>query len=144
MVESAEREAMPPIVCGFLLPLAASVFRAGAAVAMPVGALFLARLYGVTLSAPQLASIVVTTVLASFAVPGIPGGSIIAMVPVLAAANVPVDGIGILLAVDAIPDMFRTTANVTGSLALAAAIERTSPAHRSAVPARDHHASAGR
>jgi len=124
MVESAERAALPPVVSGFILPLAASVFRVGAAVAMPVGALFLARLYGVAVSAPQLASIAFTTVLASFAVPGIPGGSVVAMVPVLAAANLPLDGIGILLAVDAIPDMFRTTENVTGSLTLAAIIAR--------------------
>ncbi|HMF93782.1 MAG TPA: dicarboxylate/amino acid:cation symporter [Vicinamibacterales bacterium] len=124
MVESAERAGLPPVAAGFILPLAASVFRIGGAVAMPVGALFLARLYGVPVSTPQLASVVFATVLASFAVPGIPGGSIIAMVPVLAAANVPVDGIGILLAVDTIPDMFRTTENVTGSLTLAAILGR--------------------
>ena len=127
MVESAERAALPPVASGFILPLAASVFRVGATVAMPVGALFLARLYGVSISTPQLASVVFATVLASFAVPGIPGGSIIAMVPVLAAANVPVDGIGILLAVDTIPDMFRTTENVTGSLTLAAILGRREP-----------------
>src|SRR5205823_6106382 len=124
MIESAERAALPPVVSGFILPLAASVFRVGGAVAMPVGALFLARLYGVGVSPPQLASIVFTTVLASFAVPGIPGGSIIAMVPVLAAANLPIEGIGILLAVDAIPDMFRTTANVTGSMTVAAVVRQ--------------------
>lgn len=124
MVESGERASLPPIVSRFILPLSASVFRAGAAVAMPVGVLFLARLYGATLSPAQLASIVFTVILSSFAVPGIPGGSIIAMVPVLAAVNLPVDGIGILLAVDTIPDMFRTTANVTGSLALAAALRK--------------------
>ena len=124
MVESAERAGLPPVASGFLLPLSASLFRVGAAVAQPVGVLFLARLYGVPLSAPQLASIVFTVVLTSFAVPGIPGGSIIAMVPVLTAVNLPVEGIGILLAVDAIPDMFRTTENVTGSLALAAALAR--------------------
>jgi Na+/H+-dicarboxylate symporter len=126
MLESAEAEKLPGIVSGLVLPLAASIFRVGGAVAMPVGALFLARLYGVAVSLPQLASMAVTTVLASFAVPGIPGGSIIAMVPVLSAANVPIDGIGILLAVDAIPDMFRTTENVTGSLALAAALRKHS------------------
>ena len=126
MVESAERAGLPPVVSGFVLPLAASVFRVGAAVAQPVGVLFLARLYGVPIGAPQLASIAFTVVLTTFAVPGIPGGSIIAMVPVLAAVNVPIDGIGILLAVDAIPDMFRTTENVTGSLALAAALGRPS------------------
>jgi proton glutamate symport protein len=122
MVESGERANLPPIVSRFIVPLAASVFRIGAAVAMPVGVLFLARLYGVTLSPAQLASVVFTVILSSFAVPGIPGGSIIAMVPVLAAVNLPVDGIGILLAVDTIPDMFRTTANVTGSLTLAAVL----------------------
>ena len=120
MVESGERAELPPIVARFILPLAASVFRIGAAVAMPVGVLFLARLYGASLSPAQLASVVFTVILSSFAVPGVPGGSIIAMVPVLAAVNLPIDGIGILLAVDTIPDMFRTTANVTGSLALAA------------------------
>ena len=124
MVESGERANLPPVVARFILPLAASVFRVGAAVAMPVGVLFLARLYGTTLSPAQLASVVFTVVLSSFAVPGVPGGSIIAMVPVLAAVNLPVDGIGILLAVDTIPDMFRTTANVTGSLTLAAVLRR--------------------
>jgi len=124
MVESGERASLPPIVSRFILPLAASVFRIGAAVAMPVGVLFLARLYGMTLSPTQLASVVFTVILSSFAVPGVPGGSIIAMVPVLAAVNIPVDGIGILLAVDTIPDMFRTTANVTGSLTLAAVLRK--------------------
>jgi len=112
----------PAVVTGFVLPLAASVFRFGAAVAQTVGVLFLARLYGVDLSTAQIASIVVTVIFTTFAVPGIPGGSIIAMVPVLAAVNLPVDGIGILLAVDTIPDMFRTTANVTGSMAVAAVL----------------------
>jgi Na+/H+-dicarboxylate symporter len=122
MVESADKARLPPIVSRFILPLAASVSRVGAAVAMPVGVLFLARLYAVTLTPPLYASIVFTSILSSFAVPGVPGGSIIAMVPVLAAAGVPVDGIGILLAVDTIPDMFRTTENVTGSLTIAAAL----------------------
>jgi len=126
MVESAERAKMPPVISGFILPLAASVFRVGGAVAMPVGVLFLARLYGMPLSAPQLGSVAFTSVLSSFTVPGIPGGSIIAMVPVLAAVNLPIEGIGILLAVDTIPDMFRTTGNATGMLALSAALRTRS------------------
>ena len=124
MVESAERAGLPPVVSGFILPLAASVFRVGGAVAIPVGALFLARLYAVPVTIGQMASIVFTSALASFTVPGIPGGSIIAMVPVLAAAHLPIEGIGILLAVDAVPDMFRTTENATGSMMLAAVFGR--------------------
>jgi Na+/H+-dicarboxylate symporter len=97
-----------------------AVFHLGAAVAQTVGVVFLAHLFGVTLSPSQLASVVFAVVLASFAIPGIPGGSIIAMVPVLAVVNLPLDGVGILLAVDTIPDMFRTTANVTGAMTLTA------------------------
>src|SRR5207247_9900121 len=107
-------------------PLGASVRRVGGASTIPVGVRFFSRLYGVTLSPAQLASILFTAILATFAVPGIPGGSIIAMVPVLAAVNLPIEGIGILLAVDTIPDMFRTTANATGTLALAAVLRRSS------------------
>lgn len=120
MVASAERAGLPPGASRVVLPLAMAVFHFGAAIAQTVGVLFLARLYGVTLTPPQLASVVFAVILASFAVPGIPGGSIIAMVPVLAAANLPLDGVGILLAVDTIPDMFRTTANLTGTMTLTA------------------------
>jgi Na+/H+-dicarboxylate symporter len=130
MVEGAERVSLPPVVSGFILPLAASVFRVGAAVAQTVGVLFLARLYGVALTPAQLASVALTVMLTTFAVPGIPGGSIIAMVPVLAAVNLPIDGVGILLAVDTIPDMFRTAANVTGSMALAAVLSRRAGSDR--------------
>lgn len=129
MLESVERAGAPPVIAGFIVPLAASVFRFGAAIAQTVGVLFLARLYDITLTPPQLASIIVTVVFATFAVPGIPGGSVLAMVPVLRAANVPIDGIGILLAVDTIPDMFRTTANVTGSMALAAVLAQPRTSH---------------
>ena len=126
MIESAEQAQMPPAVSRFILPLAASVSRVGAAVAQPVGVLFLARLYGVTLPPAQLAAVVFPVMLTTFAVSGIPGGSIIAMVPILAAVNLPIEGIGILLAVDTIPDMFRTTANVTGSMTVAAVIRKHS------------------
>jgi Na+/H+-dicarboxylate symporter len=120
MVESAERAGLRPGSSRVVLPLAVSVFHFGAAIAQTVGVVFLAHLFGATLTPPQLATIVFAVVLASFAVPGIPGGSIIVMVPVLAAANLPIDGVGILLAVDTIPDMFRTTANITGAMTLTA------------------------
>jgi Na+/H+-dicarboxylate symporter len=85
---------------------------------------FVARLYGVELSPAQLGTIVLTVVLTTFSVPGIPAGSIIVMVPVLMAAGVPVEGMGILLGVDTIPDMFRTTANVTGDMTAASVLAR--------------------
>jgi len=109
-------------ITGFLLPLSASTFRAGAGIGITGGVCFLAALYGTPLSVPQLATIALTTTLLSFSVPGIPAGSIIVMVPVLLAAKLPVEGVGILIGVDAIPDMFRTTTNVIGTMTIAAVL----------------------
>lgn len=120
MIESAEAVPLSSAARTVVLPLAATVYHFGAAVAQTVGVVFLAHLYGVPLGAGDMVSVVVAVVLASYAVPGIPGGSIVAMAPALTVAHLPLDGLAILLAVDTIPDMFRTTANVTGSLALAA------------------------
>jgi proton glutamate symport protein len=116
--------ALPPVIASFFIPLAASMFRVGAAIALPIGALFLAQLYGVELGASQLVAIALTSVITSFSVPGVPGGSIIVMVPVLAAAGIPIEGIGILLGVDTIPDMFRTTTSVTGHFSASVMLAR--------------------
>ncbi len=102
---------------GFFLPISASIFRPGSAVAIPVGAVFVAQLYGVDIGTTDLATIAVTSALLTFGVPSIPGGTILIMAPVLATVGIPVAGIGVLLALDAIPDMFRTVANATGHMA---------------------------
>jgi proton glutamate symport protein len=115
---------LPPTIGSFFIPLAASMFRAGAGIGQTVGVLFIAKLYGVDLGTAQLATIAVTSVITSFSVPGVPGGSILVMIPVLMAAGIPIEGIGILLGVDTIPDMFRTTTNVTGHMAAATILAR--------------------
>jgi len=125
LIETArDRLHLPEEISGFFLPLATVVFRVGAALGLTVGAVFIGRLYGASISGTQLATIVATAIITSFSIPGIPGGSIIAMVPVLSAVGLPVEGVGILLGVDTIPDMFRTTANVTGQLAAATIVAR--------------------
>ena len=115
---------LPPTIGSFFIPLAASMFRAGAGIGQTVGVLFIAKLYGVDLGTAQLLTIAVTSVITSFSVPGVPGGSILVMVPVLMAAGIPIEGIGILLGVDTIPDMFRTTTNVTGHMSAAVVLSR--------------------
>lgn len=125
LIDSARtRLHLPEEIPSFFIPLSVVLFRVGATCGLTTGAVFLARVYGIGVSSAQLATIVVTAVATSFSIPGIPGGSIIAMVPVLAAAGLPVEGIGILFGVDTIPDMFRTTANVTGQLAAAVIVAR--------------------
>ena len=125
MLESARnRLGIEPGLAGFLLPLAVATFRCGASIGLTVGAIFIARLYGVELGTGQLALMAITTVVTSFSIPGIPGGSIIMMVPVLLVAGIPAEGAGLLLAVDTIPDMFRTTTNITGDMAAAVILSK--------------------
>jgi Na+/H+-dicarboxylate symporter len=115
---------LPPAIGSFFLPLAASVFRVGGAIAQVVTVLFLARLYGVALDPAQVAMVILTVIPTSFTIPGIPAGAIITMTPVLAAVGLPVEGIGIVLGVDTFSDMFRTMANVTGWMAVGAILGR--------------------
>jgi Na+/H+-dicarboxylate symporter len=134
MIEGAERTLrLPASITSFFLPLAASMYRVGGVIGQIVGVLFLARLYGIDLATSQTITIGVTAVLTSFSVPGVPGGSILVMVPVLLAAGLPVEGVGILLGVDTIPDMFRTTTNVTGHMAAATILARGSEAAEATV-----------
>jgi proton glutamate symport protein len=128
ILESAETILhLPTAIRTFFIPLAASVFRLGGAIGIPVGVLFIARLYGVSISPGMLATIIVMSIVTTFSVPGVPGGSIIAMVPVLAAAQLPIPAIGLLLAVDATTDSFRTTVNVSGHLAVATMLAGVAP-----------------
>lgn len=120
-----ERLHAPPAITGVLLPLTVSVFRINVPIAWVVGALFLAKLYGVELETPALIGLVVTATLISFSVPGIPSASLFLLAPVLVDLGLPAEGAGILIAVDAIPDMFKTTLNVTSHLTVATVVDRS-------------------
>ncbi len=118
LVESAETTlALPERVTGFVLPLAVSTFKVAAPVSWSVGALFIGWFYGVPLHAGALATIAFAAVFLSFAVPGIPRGAFIMLTPLFLAVGLPAEGIGILIAVDAMPDVFATVLNATGYLA---------------------------
>lgn len=126
---------LPLSIRSFFLPLAAATFKAGSAVMIPVGVLFMARLYGVDVSAQQLVTIALMTVVTTFSVPGVPGGTIIVMVPVLLAVDLPVAAVGLLLGVDTIPDMFRTGTHVTADMAAATILARFEPTAEGDFPA---------
>lgn len=130
-----ERLGAAPPVTGFVLPLAVSVFRLNVPIAWVVGALFLSRLYGVPLDAGQLGALVFIATLISFSVPGIPSASLFLVAPVLADLGLPAAGVGILIALDVVPDMFKTTLNVTGHMATAAILNRGASAAAIRVPA---------
>jgi proton glutamate symport protein len=125
LVESADRGlGLPPRVSGFVLPLAVSTFKIAGPLSWTVGALFVGWFYGIPLHGSDLATIAFAAVFLSFAVPGVPRGAFIMLTPLFLAIGLPAEGIGILIAVDAIPDTFSTALNVTGDLAAAALVGR--------------------
>jgi Na+/H+-dicarboxylate symporter len=118
VVESAEDDLdLPRDVTGFVVPLAVSVFKIAAPVAWTVGAVFIAWFYGVTLHGRDFLTIAFAAVLLGFAAPGVPRGAFLMLTPLFLAIGLPAEGIGILIAVDTIPDLFSTVLNVTGNLA---------------------------
>jgi proton glutamate symport protein len=128
LVESAEQGlSIPNRVAGFSLPLAVSMFKIAGPVSWTVGALFVGWFYGVPLHPQQLATLAFAAVFLAFAAPGIPRGAFIMLAPLFLAIGLPVEGIGILIAVDALPDTFATVLNVTGDLVAATLVNRFSP-----------------
>ena len=114
-----------PAVTGFVLPLAVSTFKINTPIADLAGPLFIAQLYGVALGPAQIATMALLAIAMSFSNPGIPSGGMFAVTaPVLLAVGLPVEGIGLLIAADAIPDIFNTVINVTGDMAVATILSR--------------------
>jgi Na+/H+-dicarboxylate symporter len=114
-----------PAIAGFVLPLAVSTFKLNTPLADLAGPLFLAHLYGIDLTTAQIATMTVVCIAMSFSNPGIPsGGLFVVTAPVMLSAGMPLDGIGLLIAADAIPDVFNTFVNVTGDQTVAAILSR--------------------
>ncbi|MEO5814853.1 MAG: dicarboxylate/amino acid:cation symporter [Gemmatimonadaceae bacterium] len=125
LFESAERSlALPTRVTGFVLPLSVSTFKVAAPVSWSVGALFIAWFYGVPLHPRELVTIGIFSVFMAFGAPGVPRGAFIALAPLFIAIGLPVEGVGILIAVDAIPDTLATMLNATGYMASTAIVAR--------------------
>jgi len=125
LVETADKNLqLPKRITGFVLPLAVSTFKIAGPVAWTIGALFVGWFYDVPLPAKSIATIALAAVFLAFAVPGIPRGAFIMLTPLFLAIGLPAKGIGILIAVDAIPDVFATVLNTTGHLAAAALVAR--------------------
>ncbi|HYW31711.1 MAG TPA: dicarboxylate/amino acid:cation symporter [Gemmatimonas sp.] len=111
--------ALPATSTGFVLPLAVSVFKLTSAIYWIVAALFVARLYGLPLPVSSILLVGASSVVLSLSTPGIPSGGMLLQAPLYVAIGLPVEAIGILIALDTLPDMFKTVFNVTADMAVA-------------------------
>ena len=125
LVESAERGlGLSKRVTGFVLPLAVSTFHFAAPVTWTAGTLFVGWFYGIPIGAREISIVALASVFLTAAAPGVPRGGFIMLAPLFSELKLPIEGIGILIALDAIPDTFATALNVTGDLAAAALVAR--------------------
>lgn len=116
-------------VAGFVLPLGATLNMNGTALFEGATVLFLAQVFGVSLSLPAQVLVVLLSVLMAVGTAGVPSGSLPLLMMVLATVGVPPEGIAIVLGVDRLLDMCRTTLNVTGDLVTGVIVERLSWSH---------------
>ncbi len=103
-------------ISDFVIPVGASINMDGTALFQCVSAIFLAQVYGVELGVIELVLITFTIVAASIGTPAIPGGGVIILASVLQSSGIPTDGLIVIIGIDRILGMFRTTINVTGDL----------------------------
>ncbi len=134
-MECTEKLGADKDVSSFVLPLGATINMDGTAIYQGVCAIFIASCYGISLSFPQMLTIVLTATLASIGTAGVPGAGMVMLAMVLQSVGLPVEGIALVAGIDRIFDMGRTTVNITGDASCAvivSAMERRKQAKREA------------
>jgi Na+/H+-dicarboxylate symporter len=124
-MESARKLGVPSAIRSFVLPLGATINMDGTAAFQGICVLFIARVYGIDLSFSQLLMTVLTATLASIGTAGVPGAGTVMLGMVLQSIGLPIEGIAIIMGVERILDMARTTVNITGDIAGSVVVAQT-------------------
>ncbi|MEO6445443.1 MAG: cation:dicarboxylase symporter family transporter, partial [Gemmatimonadaceae bacterium] len=124
-IDVAERQlGIPAAIAGFVLPLGSVLCMNGTALFQAVTVITLAQALGVPLNAAQMVALVAVCSVTSVAATGVPGGAIPTLIAVLMMFGLPGEAIALVLGVDRLIDMLRTTVNVAGTLVITAIIAR--------------------
>jgi Na+/H+-dicarboxylate symporter len=107
----------------FVLPLGATINMDGTAIYQGVAVMFVAQFYGVDLTMSQLLTVALIATLSSIGTAGVPGAGLVMLAMVLAAVNLPLEGIALVAGIDRILDMIRTSVNVIGDSSAAVVID---------------------
>ena len=115
---------LPRTIAGFVLPIGSTMCMNGTAIFEGITVIFLAEIFNVDLSLTQMIVVMIMSVITAVGAAGVPGGSIPLLVGILVMFGVPGEAIAIVLGVDRILDMSRTTVNVYGDMTAAAWVAR--------------------
>ena len=118
---------VPTPIASFVLPLTAAVNRSGSALYQGCAVVFLAHLSGGGITLATAGGALLATFLVALTIAPVPSASVMTLPPALAAVGAPLDGLGMLLGIDRIPDMFRTVVNVTGDMVACLVTRRALP-----------------
>ena len=116
---------VPRTIAGFVLPIGSTMCMNGTAIFEGITVIFVAEIFNVDLSLTQMAAVMVMSVITAIGAAGVPGGSIPLLVGIMTMFGVPGEGIAIVLGVDRILDMSRTTVNVFGDMTAATWVARS-------------------
>jgi Na+/H+-dicarboxylate symporter len=119
------RAGVPPHISRFVLPLGATVNMDGTALYESVAAIFIAQAYGISLGLDAQVIIFATATLAAIGAAGVPGAGLVTLLIVLEAVNLPAEGYGLIVVVDRLLDMLRTSINVWGDMCGASIVAQT-------------------
>lgn len=125
MTQLQERLGVSKTNSNFLMPLGVCINMDGTAIYLGICALFFAQGFGIDLTLSNYMMLILTCTLGSIGAAGIPSGSIIFMSMVLGSIGIPVEGIVVILGVDRVLDMVRTTINITGDSAITLIVDKT-------------------
>src|SRR5699024_7590785 len=107
----------------FILPLGATINMDGTAIYQGIAVVFIAQYFGTTLTFSQLLMVALIGTLASIGTAGVPGAGLIMLTMVLAAVNVPLEGIALIAGIDRILDMMRTSVTIVGDASASVVVE---------------------
>jgi len=123
-MESMERFGCPREIVGFVLPTGYSFNLDGATLYLSLCSIFIAQVFAVPLDMKTQVAMMLTLMLTSKGVAGVPRGSLVVLAATVPAFNLPMEGIALLLGIDQILDMGRTAVNVTGNCVATAVVAR--------------------
>ena len=120
-----EKLGISPAVANFSIPLGATINMDGTCMLLIILGMFLARAYGIEVTASNILSVIITIILLSLGTPGVPGSAAVSIGVILQVLGVPIEALGLIIPIYPVLDMFDTMSNTTGDMAAALVVAKS-------------------